>query len=84
MGLMDILQQYANRPTDTHQDFDEVAKQVPPAVLSEGLAHAMRSDQTPDFGSLVGQVFGGSNPQQRSGLLGELLRSAGSQRHAAG
>jgi len=77
MGLMDILQQYAVRPTDTHQDFEEVAQQVPPDILGSGLAQAFRSDQTPPFGNIVSQLFGNSNPSQRVGLLNELLRSAG-------
>jgi len=77
MGLMDILQQYATRPTDTHQDFDEVVQQVPPEVLGDGLAQAMRSDRTPPFGDMVGQLFGNSNAQQRAGLLTQLIRSIG-------
>jgi hypothetical protein len=77
MGLMDILQQYAVRATDTHQDFDEVTKQVPPEVLGDGLAQAMRSDRTPPFGDMVGQLFGHSNAQQRAGLLTQLIRSIG-------
>jgi len=77
MGIMDILQQYAARATDTHQDFDEVARQVPPEVLGDGIAQAMRSDRTPPFGDMVGQLFGQSNPQQRAGLLTQLIRSIG-------
>jgi hypothetical protein len=77
MGIKEILQQYADRPTDTHQDFDEVAREVPKDVLADGMAHAMRSDKTPAFGQLVGQLFGQSNPQQRAGILGELARAAG-------
>ena len=75
MDIADILKQYADRPTDTHTDFDEVSRQVPREVLGEGLAQAFRSDQTPDFGNMVGSLFGGSNPQQRAGLLGQLIRS---------
>jgi hypothetical protein len=75
MDIADILKQYADRPTDTHADFDEVARQVPSDVLGSGIAQAFRSDQTPDFGSMVGSLFGGSNPQQRAGLLGQLVRS---------
>jgi hypothetical protein len=77
MGIKDILQQYADRPTDTHQDFNEVAREIPKDVLADGMAHAMRSDQTPPFGQLIGQLFGQSNPQQRAGILGELARAAG-------
>ncbi|WP_330836559.1 hypothetical protein [Piscinibacter sp.] len=74
---MDILQQYAARPTDTHEDFDEVARQVSPDVLGDGLAQAMRSDKTPPFENMVGQLFGQSNGQQRAGLLAQLVRSLG-------
>lgn len=47
MGWMDILQQQAQRPTSTEADFDEVAPQVSPDVLGNGVAQAFRSDQTP-------------------------------------
>ena len=77
MGLMDILQQYAARPTSTETDFEEVAPQVPPQVLGEGLAHAFRSDGTAPFAHLVGQLFGNSNPQLRAGLLNQLVRAVG-------
>jgi hypothetical protein len=77
MSVMDILKSYAERPTDTHQDFEEVARQVPADTLGQGLAEAFRSDKTPDFGSMVGSLFGGSNPQQRSGLLGQLISAVG-------
>ena len=77
MDIADILKQYADRPTDTQTDFDEVARQVPPDVLGSGIAQAFRSDQTPDFGNMIGSLFGGSNPQQRAGLLGQLIRAVG-------
>lgn len=73
MGLMDILSQYAARPTSTETDFAEVAPQVAPDVLGDGIAHAFRSDETPPFGQMVGQLFGGSNMTQRAGLLTQLL-----------
>ena len=77
MDIADILKQYADRPTDTQTDFDEVARQVPPDVLGGGIAQAFRSEQTPDFGSMIGSLFGGSNPQQRAGLLGQLISAVG-------
>lgn len=77
MSVMDILKSYLDRPTDTHADFDEVARQVPAEDIGGGLAAAFRSDKTPDFGSMAASLFGGSNPQQRAGLLGQLLRSVG-------
>lgn len=77
MTLGDILEQYANRPTSTEADFDEVAPQVPPDVLGDGIAQAFRSDQTPAFGNMVEQLFGGSNPSQRAGLLNQLIAAVG-------
>ena len=77
MNAMDILAPYANRPTSTEADFDEVAPQVSPEALGDGIAHAFRSDQTSDFGSMVPQLFGGSDPTQRAGLLNQLVRRLG-------
>lgn len=77
MSVMDILKSYVDRPTDTHQDFDEVARQVPADDLAGGLADAFRSDRTPDFGQMVSSLFSGSNGQQRSGLLQQLAAALG-------
>ena len=77
MNVMDILKQYAERPTDTETDFDEVARQVPPDVLGSGIAQAFRSDQTPSFGNMVGSLLGRSNVQQRTGLLNQLIQAVG-------
>lgn len=77
MGLTDILQQYAARPTSTEQDFEEVASQVPHEVLSDGVTQAFRSDQTPPFGSMVSQLFGHGTPQLRAGLVGQLIGALG-------
>lgn len=73
MKLMDILQQYAVRPTSTETDFDEVAPQVSSDALGDGIAHAFRAEQTPPFGNMVQQLFGGSNSSLRAGLLNQLL-----------
>ena len=77
MDIADILKPYADRPTDTLTDFDEVSHQVPREVLGDGIAQAFRSEQTPDFGNMIGSLFGGSNPQQRAGLLGQLISAVG-------
>ena len=77
MNAMDVLAPYANRPTGTEADFDEVAPQVSPEALGDGIAHAFRSEQTPAFGSMVQQLFGGSDPTQRAGLLNQLVRRLG-------
>ena len=77
MSILDVLEAYRQRPTSTEDDFDEVAQHVPSDALGQGVAHALRSDRTPDFGSMVGQLFGNSSPDQRAGLLNQLLRAAG-------
>ena len=81
MGLLDILQQYAGGAgapnAQASQHFDEVARQVPQQDLGQGLAAAFRSDATPAFGQMVGQLFGNSDPQQRAGLLNQLIQSVG-------
>lgn len=81
MGILDILNQYANpaaaphAETETH--FDEVAQQASPKDLSAGLSSAFRSDATPDFGDMVGNLFGRSDPQQRAGMLNQLIQGVG-------
>ncbi|MBV9892212.1 MAG: hypothetical protein JO090_15165 [Rhizobacter sp.] len=81
MGLLDILQQYANpatAPTDNvHQHFDQVAQQSSPQDLGNGVAAAFRSDATPPFGQMIGTLFGQSNPQQRAGILNQLVQALG-------
>jgi hypothetical protein len=83
MGLLDILNQYANpspaAAATSEAHFDQVANEVPPDELGRGVAEAMRSDQTPPFSDMVSQLFGRSNPQQRAGLLNQLLASLGPQ-----
>ena len=82
MGLVDILQQYANpaaAPTgNVHQHFDQVAQQSSPQDLGNGVAAAFRSDATPPFGQMIGNLFGQSNPQQRAGILNQLVNVLGS------
>jgi len=83
MGILDILQQYANpsavpQSGDVHEHFDEVARQASPQDLGNGVAAAFRSDATPPFGQMIGNLFGQSNPQQRAGILNQLVQVLGS------
>jgi hypothetical protein len=41
------------------------------------VTQALRSDQTPPFPQMVGQLFGQSNPDQRAGMLNQILASVG-------
>ncbi len=73
-----LLQQYlgagagqaaGNAPDHFHQ----VAQAAPPDVVSHGLAEAFRSDQTPPFGQMVSQLFAQGTPEQKAGMLQQLL-----------
>jgi len=77
MGLMDLLNQAMAGGSVSNQQFDQVAQAVPSNVLAGGLAHAFRSDQTPDIGAMVGQMFGNSNGQQQAGMLNQILATLG-------
>jgi hypothetical protein len=77
-----ILQQYngaqpAQAPDTVHEDFDQLSQHAPPSALSDGLAAAFRSDDTPDFGQMAAGLFSNSGGQQRAGILNTLLRAAG-------
>ena len=62
---------------NTHEDFQRVAQSAPQDVVSNGIAHMFRSDETPAFADMVSSLFGQSNQTQRTGLLSELLSSLG-------
>ena len=75
-----LLQQYAGgqqSPERTEEDFDNVSRVAPPSAVSGGLAEAFRSQQTPPFPNMLGQMFGQSNPNQRASILNTLLATAG-------
>jgi hypothetical protein len=76
-----ILQQYtgANPAAsgDVHAHYDSVAQAVPKDVLAQGLSAAFNSDQTPAFGQMVSNLFQQSNPEQKTGMLNQLLAAAG-------
>ena len=82
MGLLDILQQYGDparvQPDQVNEHFDQVAQQAPRQELGNGVAAAFRSDATPPFGDMIGKLFGQSNPQQRAGILNQLVQVLGS------
>ena len=82
MGILDILQQYADpsrvQPDRVQEHFDQVAQQASPQDLGNGVAAAFRSDATPPFGQMIGDLFGRSNPEQRAGILNQLVQVLGS------
>lgn len=77
-----LLQQYAggntqNAPQNVDNDFDNFTQAAPSSALSQGLAAAFRSQQTPPFGNMVAQLFRNSDPQQRASILNMLISAAG-------
>ena len=80
MGLMDILQQYVSSTTPSdrvHEHFDAVVRDAPKDVVADGIAQAMRSQQTPPFADIVRQLFERSDPQQKAGVLNQLAAAVG-------
>jgi hypothetical protein len=82
--LGNLLQQYLGGGANANQaqaadDFDRVAQQAPREDVARGVTQALRSDQTPPFPQMVGQLFGHSDPNQRAGMLNQLISSLGPQ-----
>ncbi|HEV2611043.1 MAG TPA: hypothetical protein VGU61_12310 [Noviherbaspirillum sp.] len=77
-----ILGQYngatsSQYPEQVEQDFDHIAQHAQHEDMRDGLAEAFRSDQTPPFGHMVGQLFGQADTHQRTGMLNQLLGAVG-------
>ena len=78
-----ILDQYSDAsaqqapPQQVEQDFDEVSRQADPGMLEHGFNQAFRSDQTPPFGNMMGQMFGQADSGQRAGMLNQLIGALG-------
>ncbi|HEY5801357.1 MAG TPA: hypothetical protein VIT92_14125 [Burkholderiaceae bacterium] len=73
-----LLQQYLGgpqsvNPNDVQNDFTRLAQSAPQDVIGNGVAEAFRSDQTPPFPQMVGQMFGSGDGFQRAGMLNQLL-----------
>jgi hypothetical protein len=80
--LSGLLQQYqgaqpTQAPDTIDDDFDQIALAAPQPAISDGLAAAFRSEETPDFGLMTANLFNNSDPQQRAGLLNTLIKYAG-------
>ena len=80
--LGNLLTQYLGGAAGTNQnqaadDFDRVAQNAPRDALAQGVTGALRSDQTPPFPQMVSQMFGQSSPNQRAGMLNQLLATLG-------
>jgi hypothetical protein len=75
-----VMNRYAGGnavPDTVHDDYDRVAQAAPRDALSDGLAAAFRSDQTPPFARMASQMFGRSAGGQRATILNLLVSTVG-------
>jgi hypothetical protein len=87
--LKGVLDQYSGAsadqpPQNVHDHFDQAAQNLPQDTLADGISHAFQSGQTAPFHQMVSQLFSTGNPQQRTGLLNQLVSAAGSSGISAG
>lgn len=82
--LGSLLQQYAGgaananaNPAQAENDFDQLTQSAQSYDLAPGVTEALRSDQTPPFPQMVGQLFNNGDSGQRAGMLNQLLGSIG-------
>src|SRR5215813_5183355 len=79
--LSNVLKQYTGGSNqnlaNVSEHFDQVAQAAPQGTIAEGLSDVFRSNQTPAFGSLVGNLFNQSNGEQKAGVLNHLIGSLG-------
>ena len=78
----DILEKYGSTrtnsvPDSVDADFDRLSRMAPADHVSEGLAEAFRSQQTPPFASMLSQLFGRSPANQKSNVLNTLVATLG-------
>ena len=77
--IANLLQQYlggngAANQSQAVSDFGQVAQTAPRSAVAQGVSEALRSDQTPPFPQMVGQLFDHGDPNQRAGMLNQLIR----------
>jgi hypothetical protein len=81
--LGNLLNQYlggangAANPAQAENDFDHVSQNVPRATVAQGVTQALRSDQTPPFAQMISHLFSNGTPDQRAGMLNQLLANVG-------
>ncbi|HEU4593760.1 MAG TPA: hypothetical protein VFS10_01235 [Pyrinomonadaceae bacterium] len=77
-----LLKQYSGAqpeqaPDTVEDDFDQLTQAAPGSALADGLSAAFRSEQTPPFGQMLGQLFGQSDGTQRASILNTLISALG-------
>src|SRR6476659_411080 len=89
MGLLDnltgMLSQYASGATpagDAGAHFEQVARSVDSGTVAQGIAAALRSDQTPPFAQLASQLFASGSGDQKMAMINTLLSSLSPEQRA--
>jgi hypothetical protein len=83
--LKGVLTQYASGAApsgDAGAHFQQVAQSVDAGTLAQGIAAAMRSDQTPPFAQLVSQLFASGSGDQKMAMLNMLLSQVSPEQRA--
>lgn len=84
MTILDKLNEFAGQiaagrtsDEDVQSTYDQVAHQLPQGTLADGISHTFKSDQTPPFEQMLGGLFNRSNPDQKAGILNQILGALG-------
>lgn len=77
-----LIKQYSGAqpeqaPDTVEDDFDQFTQAAPESALADGLSAAFRSEQTPPFGQMLGQLFNQSSGTQRASILNTLISALG-------
>jgi hypothetical protein len=82
VSLFDEIKDLAAQTTggtpagDADAHFDQISKTVDSSTLAQGIAAAMRSDQTAPFAQLVSQLFSNGSSDQKASMLNTILAAA--------
>lgn len=79
-SMTDILKAATSgnaKEADVHSAYDQVAQTAPHGDLSDALTHVFNSDQTPPFEQMVAGIFSQSSPDQKAGVINQILGSLG-------
>jgi hypothetical protein len=79
-SMTDILKAATSgnaKEPDVHAAYDQVAQPAPHGELSDALTHVFNSDQTPPFEQMVAGMFSQSSPDQKAGVINQILGSLG-------
>ena len=80
--VSDIIDKYGSDrtqgvPSSVEGDFDRLTQHAPASAVSDGLAEAFRSDQTPPFANMLSELFRRSPATQKTSVLNTLVTVLG-------